>query len=890
MLATLHLIATLALGPLRARWRRNVLAVAAIGVGVALGLAVNLVNDAAIAEVGQAFRSASGTADVQITPIAASGTLPETLYGTLGTHPQLAAMIDVLSPVLEVDVIVANQSPAQLPQELRPESVFRLKLIGVDAFQAGRVQPQLLMGAEAGSTDTEPFDGWRDDAVALSPAALQALGLRVSERFTVRESTTPLRVTHVMSGAPAGQKIGVMDIAALQHSLNKVGVLSRLDVRLVPGVSIAAFMQAATPLLPPGVTVVTAQLQEAQAANMSRAYRVNLTMLALIALFSGGLLVFSTQTLSVVERRQELAFLRVLGATARETVGYTLVEAGLLGLVGALVGVALGYGLAWVALGVLGGDLGAGYFAATQHGQTPRLHFAPWLTIGFAALGAGAALAGAWSPAQEAARTPPAQALKSGSAATSAAWQGTKHDSRRAALGLLLGGIVGALLPAINGVPIMGYLSIAALLIGTIMAMPWIAAALFTRVVRWPWIVQRPLAHLAAQRLAFAPWSAGISLASVLAAVALSSAMAIMVASFRHSVETWLDRVLPAPAYLRQGEVDEQRNGKTYAPFTPAQQAIVATTPGIERVVWQRTAPLQFNRLGEEPRPAVVLVMRNFPPGEEERALALVERFPIPAEAVEPLAWVSESFLDQYAQELSPERRLTIPLPPNSKGVPQLTVRVAGTWRDYARRHGTIAMRLGDYTRVTGDATAQDAALWLAPGVTAAEAVRRIRSRLPEMTALSMLEAGTIRRLSLQLFDRTFTVTYALEAVAVLIGLAGMATAFAGLILARKKELGMLRHLGLTRRELTRLIVTEGALLAALGAAVGLALGCALAVVLVFVINRQSFGWSMDWQMPVGSLALFVLGLLAAATFTAWLTARHALSGDDIARSVREDW
>ena len=142
MLATLHLIATLALGPLRARWRRNVLAVAAIGVGVALGLAVNLVNDAAIAEVGQAFRSASGTADVQITPSAGSATLPEALYGTLGTHPQLAAMIDVLSPVLEVDVAATNLSPAQLPQELRPERVFRLKLIGLDAFQAARVQPQ----------------------------------------------------------------------------------------------------------------------------------------------------------------------------------------------------------------------------------------------------------------------------------------------------------------------------------------------------------------------------------------------------------------------------------------------------------------------------------------------------------------------------------------------------------------------------------------------------------------------------------------------------------------------------------------------------------------------------------------------------------------------------
>jgi putative ABC transport system permease protein len=211
-------------------------------------------------------------------------------------------------------------------------------------------------------------------------------------------------------------------------------------------------------------------------------------------------------------------------------------------------------------------------------------------------------------------------------------------------------------------------------------------------------------------------------------------------------------------------------------------------------------------------------------------------------------------------------------------------------WRDYSRQHGAIVIQMSDYSRVTGDARAHDAALWLRGGAITAALLTTLKARLPQLPALDIVDTADVRAMSLKIFDRTFAVTYALEAVALVIGLAAMAAAFMGLIVARRKEFGMLRHLGLTRNELTRMITLEGAALAALGALLGLSLGVVLAAVLVFVINPQSFGWTMDFHIPVLQLSAVAVALIVAAAVSAWLTARQVLGTQDLARSVREDW
>ena len=865
MIASFELLRALSFAPLQARARRSVLAIAAIAAGVALGLAVNLVNDAALAEIQQAFRTVAGDADVRIEGVSRS--IDETLYGRLGLHPQ----IEAIAPIIELDVAVAGRREA-------------LKVIGLDPFASVPFTPQLLPRPGDKTQETQdPLVRFGGTHIAISPAVLAWLreGNQPTTHLTLVTPNGPrtLGITGTLTGIESRRRVAVLDIAVAQEIFGLQGQITRLDLRLMPGVDRTAFLRDIAPALPRGTHAVAPEVREQQTAAMSRAYRVNLTMLAMIALFSGALLVFSTQMLSVAERVSELAFLRVIGVSARGTVGLMLFEAVLLGTAGALLGVVLGYALAWGALQVLGGDLGAGFF----HGTRPALAFVPWTTLFFMLLGCGAAILGAWLPARQAARAQPAQALKTGTLNDTT----TAGPSVLAGSGLFAASVLLAFAPAVQGIPVFGYLAISGLLIGTLLLTPPIAAwvfrlgACFIRGrANTPAVLQ-----LAITRLANAPAQAGISLAAVLAAVSLAGAMAIMVTSFRHSVEDWLEQVLPAPAYLRQHAAGQARS-QTY--FDAATQAVIRATPGVSRVEFVRTEALTL----DPARPPVALVIREFGAGNPvEKRLPLVQRRPAPTTATPPV-WVSESFLDLYREQLRLDRDGTfdLPLPMNPNSAAVMRVHVAGVWRDYARQHGSIVIDFADYARISGDPRAHDAALWMHEGISTASMLTAFKTRLPNLTALDLTETAEVRALSLKVFDRTFAVTYALEAVAVLIGLAGMVAAFNGFIVARKKEFGMLRHLGLTQGELTRMLTAEGAALAALGAFLGMSLGVILAAVLVFVINPQSFGWSMDFHMPAMQLAAFSAALIFAAAGSAWFTARQVIGAQDLVRSVREDW
>ena len=213
---------------------------------------------------------------------------------------------------------------------------------------------------------------------------------------------------------------------------------------------------------------------------------------------------------------------------------------------------------------------------------------------------------------------------------------------------------------------------------------------------------------------------------------------------------------------------------------------------------------------------------------------------------------------------------------------------VVAVWRDYARQHGAIVIERGTYAALTGDRRANDAALWLKPGATAAAVATSLRA-LPGGHLLEIAGPGEIRSASLAIFDRSFAVTYALEAVAVLVGLFGLSSSVGAIVLARRREFGMLRHLGMTRGQIGAMLAAEGGLLALLGVAVGLALGFAISLILIHVVNRQSFNWSMDVHVPFGILFGLSSTLIVLAAMTAWISGREATRLAAV-RAVKEDW
>jgi putative ABC transport system permease protein len=329
--------------------------------------------------------------------------------------------------------------------------------------------------------------------------------------------------------------------------------------------------------------------------------------------------------------------------------------------------------------------------------------------------------------------------------------------------------------------------------------------------------------------------------------------------------------VLPADLYFRTTQ-----SGET-GWIDPELEARVRALPQVERVVFLRSTRVVL----DPARPPVALLARD---GVDSDASV---RFPSVGGTYErkagdpPPVWISEAVADVY--RVGPGSVLELPL----SGKKTRFI-IAGIWRDYARQHGVLVLERSTYAALSGDRRVNDAALWLKAGATA-EAVTRALRALPGGELLEVAGAGEIRKLSLAIFDRSFAVTYALEAVAVLVGLFGLSSSVAAIVLARRREFGMLRHLGMTRRQVGTMLAAEGALLAVLGAAVGLVLGGAISLVLIHVVNRQSFHWSMDVHVPALLLAGLSLLLIVLSSLTAVLSGREA-TGMGPVRAVKEDW
>mgnify|MGYP001805963835 CR=1 FL=1 len=835
-------LAPVFLGSLVRRRAATLLSFAAIVLGVALGMAVQAVNQAALAEFGRGLRTLAGAADFQV--IGPRGGFDEELYARLVARPEVAQA----SPVLEV-------------WTERIGSTDTLHILGLDLFAIGAVTPALWpQPAELeGQSEREArFVALAEDSLFLSAAAQTALDVQPGDRLRVYAGTQPLelRVAGDLPGAAEDPQLAVMDIAAVQKHFARIGRLTRIDLRLVDGLDAQAARAALEPLLPAGVWLEAPQAAEGQAANLSRAYRVNLTLLAAMALVTGAFLVFSAQALSVVRRHTELAFLRAIGLARRPLFLWLLAEGALVGLLGAMVGVVLGHGLAFGLLKLLGGDLGAGFFA----GLSPTLRFDLWASGIYVLLGIGAGVAGAWLPAREAAGVAPAQALKAGDDSA------LSHRRGYPALGLILmaASVPLCVLPPIQGLPIGGYLAIFGLLTGSVLWLPMLASGL-ARVVplRGPVPVR-----LAAARLRAAPGNCAVAATGVLVSVALVAAMAIMVSSLRDSVDVWLGQILPADLYLRAGRA--QSGGV----LSEALQVQLTNVPGVARIQFTRHDSLRL----APGQPPVALLAR--PVSSDGRELPLVGSARAVAEG-ETAIWISEALHDLYGWR--PGDRVQLPLAGS-----EVSVRVAGLWRDYARQSGSLLLDLADYRRLTGDRSAQDAAIWLAPGADALGVAEALKAA-GGSGALEITVPGEIRALSLRIFDRTFAVTYVLEAAAVIIGLAGVAASFAALAAARRREFGMLRHLGLTRGQIGGLLALEGSLAAGVGILGGLTVGGAIAWILIEVVNRQSFHWSMDLHVPWVSLLGFAVTLATLASLAAVLAGRQAMHQDAVL-AVREDW
>jgi putative ABC transport system permease protein len=830
--------------PLRHTPVRALLAMLAIALGVALGSSIYLVNRVAAEEVAAAARQLYGLADFAVEAPAPG--LDEQLYPQIARLPGVA----VASPVVMVDAKLADRRGA-------------LTVLGVDVFRSRALQPSFVSALQtSGATrgQEENGTGREQPGVLLSASAARELQLHAGDTLKLQSGLTPKEfiVKAVLAPGALRERAAVMDIGLAQWKFDRLGKLSRIDLRVKAGTAARQVRDSIQSLLPTNVRIVVPGEASDDAVRLSRAYRANLTALALVALFTGGFFVFSTQALGALRRRREFAVFHALGLTRTQQLQAQLLSAAMLGTVGSVIGLLLGIALARLGIGLLGGTIGLGYFQDVDAVLAVR---SSEVAV-FCALGVAVALAGALRPAFDAAQVPTAAALKAADVTSD------RVHTRWLVVVVSYGlGIAALQIPAIKGLPLAGYAGIALLLIATVLSMPGFVHSVLRHAPRFP----RVTYELALAQMQGTARYAALSVAAVVVSFSLMVAMAVMVQSFRQSLNDWTEKLLPADVYVRAGYVAQSSS------LDPQTVTRLTHLPGLARTEISRFAEAQ---VGGSREPIVLMAVSN-DRGTIEQSRWIVASFTGPKPKLTPV-WISEVAAERLARR--PGDLLSFELMGHA-----VRAYVAGIWRDYEYPNGALIMELQPYRELTQDDQANTVWFWLARNANESNLREAIAKVMPMNINYDLRVPRELRRMSLEAFDRTFAITYLLESVAITIGLFGIATGVGSQIIARRAELGALRHIGMRRRDIARLLALEGAMLGFIGVVIGLTMGLVIGWILIFVVNRQSFHWSMDVHVPVVTLAVLSLVLIATSALIAAASGRRAMSADSV-RSVGEDW
>lgn len=809
-----------------------------IALGVAVVVSIDLASDSAMRAFERSTDAVAGRATHQLS--GGSSGVPEEVYRDL----RLRRDAPVSAPVVEgyVQAAVGDRRT--------------LTVLGVDPFAEGPFRDYAKGDAvgDVGALLTEP------GTVLLSARAARALGIPAGGTLPVRVEglEKQLRVTALLEPgdedtARALEALVLTDVSTAQEVLGQVGRLTRVDLRLAD----EAEAQRVAATLPTGTELVRASARTGTVEQMTKAFRTNLTALSLLALVVGMFLIYNTMTFSVVQRRGLLGRLRAVGITRGELFALVLGEAAVLGAVGTVAGLLLGVLLGRGLVGLVTQTLNDLYFVVSVR----RLALEPFTLAKGLALGLGATLLAALVPAWEAARSAPATTLR----------RSTLEDVSRTraprlallGLGVLAAGTVlltwptQALLPAYGG--------LFSVLLGAALLVPWVTERLSAGAAVPLGGAFGLLGRMAARGVRTSLSRTAVALAALMVAVATTVGVGLMVSSFRGTVVSWLDASLQADVFISPPSLVARRGSASLVPGLAEQlratpgvagsSTIRVSTPRVDGVPTDLIA-VDFSRTGARPY--------RFKEGDADTVWRELESSP-------DTILVSEPFSFHRGVRVGGTVRLSTDRGPKD-------FRVVGVYFDYGSDVGTLLMPRATYDRWYDDRGVSGVALYAAPGQDVDALVASVRQRAGDSQALRVSANRSLRQASMEVFDRTFTITHVLRLLAIGVAFVGVLSALMSLQLERARELAVLRATGLTPGQLWGLVSLQTGLMGLLAGLFSMPLGVALAYVLVHVINQRSFGWTLQLEVTpetlVQALLLALVASALAGLYPAWKMAR----------------
>jgi putative ABC transport system permease protein len=810
------------------------LMVLAVGLGVAVVLAIELAGNAAAGSFHSSMETLAGDNDLEVV---ASGGVPETVLATLATQPyplRLSARME--------DSAVDTRTRETLP------------LIGLDLIAEGSRYASQADGSNANSINNGTMEeAVRDlenpDSVWVSASLRKKTGEHIS--LLINDRVVDCVVRGVFPEVSGNENAILMDIAGAQRALNRFGRVDRILIKLPANSNLEEWQKRLSGVMPPGVEVRPQGAGTEENQKMLAAFRWNLRLLSYIALVVGAFLIYNTISVSVVRRRSEIGIVRAIGADRRDVLAAFLGEAACLGLAGALVGLPLGRIMAGGAVKLMAATV-ASLYVSSRPGAIALTPYSLALAV---LIGVGVAVVSALSPAREAMQVSPVDAMAQGRRE----YLARAHKERDLVIAGVLAGLaaLAARMPAFAGKPFFGYLAAILLIAAAAYAMPalvnsisGIAAGVLGKLLGVE-------AMLASRSLAASLRRTSVLVGALATAVAMMVSVGIMVGSFRQTVVGWMNNQLPADLYLRPaGDPAADRHPTISAELVEK----IAALPGVAGVDRLRAYEISYDGLPATMAAVDLRVSRAHRNSEffsGRPANEVLEQLRGKSNVI-----VSEPFT--YKHKVRTGDTITLSL-----GAARANFQIVDVYYDYASERGYILMDRDVLLKYLPDETPTNLAVFVAPEAKAAEVRKEIQEAAAEHRIL-VFSNRDLRTEAVRIFDRTFAITYALEAVAVIVAVMGIAGALIALVIDRRRELGLLRFLGASSGQIRRMILVEAGLLGLLANLAGFVLGYFLSLILVFVINKQSFGWTIRFHWPVAVL-LGALTVVYASTVVSGL-------------------
>jgi putative ABC transport system permease protein len=817
-----------------------------VGLGVAMIVAIDLANGAANRAFSLSTEAVAGKTTHQI--VGGPSGLDEDIYVAL--RQQLGYRLS--APIVE-GYVVAEEL------DMQP-----MRLLGVDSFAESPFR-NYLDNDSTGFADNNGFTAFivQPNTVLLSAVLANQYNLNVGDPIHIQAGgrRQTLQIVSVLKSDGKNEQRGldgllITDIGTAQEVLGKVGILDRIDLIISEGTQGEETLKRITAILPLGARVE--QPTDSAVEEMTAAFRLNLTALSMLALLVGMFLIYNTVVFSVVQQRSVLGSLRALGMTRSQIFSIILIEAGFLGVIGTALGLGLGYLLGRGAVQMVTTSINDLFFVVTVR----RIDVPPLTLLKGAVIGIVAALIAAALPAYEATNVRPASALRRSNIEERV--RTTLNWVSGVGVGILLLGTA-LLIPEWH--LIITFVGIFAIIIGISLLTPILTLGLMRTLSGLSSVVGKsfsPLIRLAIRDITRSLSRTSVAIAALMVAVSVIVGVGLMIGSFRLTVERWLTDLLQADIFVSAPSLISDQ---TTFPLAHSVVEKLETFPGIAQIATSRLVDVRAGDLG-----IIQLIALSMDiAGEKRHYKTAVGDRTTTWKALEAGGLIiNEPMSNRFKLGVGDE--VTLLTDWGERRFPIVAVAY-----DFDVKSGAL---IDDavYRTYWDDPDLSSAALFVETGVDVDAKINELRAAFAGEAELVIRSSRGLREHSLAIFDRSFSITVALQMLATLVAFIGILSALMSLQLERRREIGTLRAVGMTRRQLWRLTLVETGLMGTTAGILAMPTGFVLAVILIYIINLRSFGWTLQMYLqPVYFLQALTVALIAAllaGVYPAWRVGR----------------